>query len=53
MCGHSTIAGLIVKTVGELREIKREHQSNWTNAKFLEIYGEEKPDFSGYSRTRT
>lgn len=45
MCEKAMNAGLIVKTVGELRWLSREHQDNWTRKKFYRIYGTEHPDF--------
>jgi hypothetical protein len=45
LCDKSRYAGTTVKTVAELRKLKLEHQSQWTNEKLMEVYGEV-PDFS-------
>lgn len=45
-CEHSTFAGTVVLTVGDLRKLKLEHPDSWTDKKFLKIYGDARPDFS-------
>ena len=39
MCDEARNAGLVIKTVGELRALNREHESYWSDEKMLEIYG--------------
>lgn len=45
MCNEAVSAGTVVKTVGELKALNREHSDYWTNKKFLEVYGTSTPDF--------
>lgn len=46
MCQSAFLsAGLIRMTVGDLKKLNREHPENWTNAKFLKVYGTDRPDF--------
>lgn len=46
MCDEARRAGLVRMTVGDLRMLNREHSEYWTNTKFLEVYGTDRPDFS-------
>ena len=39
MCDEARTAGLVIKQVGELRALNREHESYWSDEKMLEIYG--------------
>jgi hypothetical protein len=45
MCDDNKSAATIIKTVGELRKLKMEHLSYWSDKKLIEIYGEV-PDFT-------
>ncbi len=45
MCDEASSAGTVVKTVGELKALNREHSDYWTNKKFAEVYGTEHPEF--------
>lgn len=46
MCWGSRDAKTVVKPVGELRDLNREHPDNWTAAKFTSVYGTSHPDFT-------
>ena len=45
MCDDARSAGTVIKTVGELKKLNREHSEYWTDAKFLKVYGIAHPDF--------
>ena len=36
MCDDARSAGTVIKTVGELKKLNREHSEYWTDAKFSE-----------------
>jgi hypothetical protein len=39
MCDEARAAGLVIKTVGELRSLDLEHESYWSDEKLLAVYG--------------
>jgi hypothetical protein len=48
MCDYADSAGLVVKTVAELRKLGREHEENWSDAKMIEVYGDADRSFPSY-----
>lgn len=39
MCDKARSAGLLVRTVDELRALGLEHEDNWTDEKMIQVYG--------------
>lgn len=51
MCDESKHASTVIKTVGELKKLKLEHPSYWSNRKLTEVYGRP-PDFTKEYQTQ-
>lgn len=45
MCDEARGAGLVVKTVAELRKLGFEHEENWNDEKMIQVYGDAKREF--------
>lgn len=39
-CDEAYGAGLVIKTVGELRKLGLEHEDNWSDKKMIQVYGD-------------
>ena len=46
-CQGAQNAGTVLRPVGYLKKLAREHPEYWSATKFFEVYGTTTPDFSG------
>jgi len=49
-CDRSRFANVVVLTVKQLKELNLEDSAYWTKKTFLEIYGNDMPDFKDEKR---